>query len=583
MYYVFDDGKNKFEGMTREQIIAAIAQATGTTPTDTDSAFITKIKEQNAQKSVALWVGTQAQYNAIDNPDENTLYCVTDPNETNELQNEINILRAQIAEIVATGTANITAQKIKEITFSGTKTAGQNQLAMSETIESNDAIVLEAKWRLVFGEYNTQWENAEYHITGTDINIQTTLDSSKIDDTHTYEFKVVYSIPQSADIAELTDIRVGADGYTYASAGEAVRTQFNNISADVETNGGKITDLENVVNGQTGTIFEEEVQNTRNYATGKVNYSANQGETITINISGSAFTGTNTTLYFWYVGDTKHTSVGTINLNTDKDYTLANDITAVEVYSTNGGAGTVKFIIKKGADAGGLVTDVQENAQEIANVKSFVNILNGKKLNFLGDSITYGSGASHPFTYYLQSVYGCTCQNYGIAGSTIQYDVNRNPMCVRYADMDDDAEIVAVMGGTNDYWNNKPLGTMGDTSNTTFYGALDVLIQGMIAKYPSAFFYMVTPPHGDNGGNFDGSTKSNSGSMQDIANAVKEVAEKYSIPVLDLFNKGGFYPSIAAQKTLYYSDGVHLNTNGQKKLAQLHAAFILSNYRGQIA
>lgn len=229
MYYVFDDGKNKFEGMTREQIIAAIAQATGVTPQDVDSGFITTIKEQNANKGVSLWVGTQQEYNAISNPDENTLYCITDPNETAELQNEIEILQAQIAEFVATETSNITAQKIKEITFSGTKIAGQNQLAMSETIESNDAIVLEAKWRLVFGAENTQWENAKYHISGTDINIQTTLDSSKIDDTNTYEFKVVYSIPQSADNAELTDIRVAADGYTYQSAGEAVRTQIKEV------------------------------------------------------------------------------------------------------------------------------------------------------------------------------------------------------------------------------------------------------------------------------------------------------------------------------------------------------------------
>ena len=90
------------------------------------------------------------------------------------------------------------------------------------------------------------------------------------------------------------------------------------------------------------------------------------------------------------------------------------------------------------------------------------------------------------FTTFLANEYGCVSRNYGIIGSTLQYDADKNPMCVRYADMDSDADIVAFMGGTNDYWYNKPLGTFGDTQDTTFYGALDVLVSGLIAKYPTA-------------------------------------------------------------------------------------------------
>ena len=96
-YYVFDDAKNLFEGMTKEQIVNAIAAATGLTPEQIDADVITSaIKEQNAQRSIALWVGTQAEFNAIDTPDENTLYVVTDPNETNEMQSEIDNMRAEI-------------------------------------------------------------------------------------------------------------------------------------------------------------------------------------------------------------------------------------------------------------------------------------------------------------------------------------------------------------------------------------------------------------------------------------------------------------------------------------------------------
>ena len=46
-YYVLCDDNCRFESMTKEQIIAAIAEATGHTPEDIDAAFITRIKEQN--------------------------------------------------------------------------------------------------------------------------------------------------------------------------------------------------------------------------------------------------------------------------------------------------------------------------------------------------------------------------------------------------------------------------------------------------------------------------------------------------------------------------------------------------------
>lgn len=76
--YVICDTNCRYEGMTKEQIIAAIAEATGNTPTGIDDAFITKLKEQNANGTVKLWIGTTAQFNAVATKDENTLYLLTD-------------------------------------------------------------------------------------------------------------------------------------------------------------------------------------------------------------------------------------------------------------------------------------------------------------------------------------------------------------------------------------------------------------------------------------------------------------------------------------------------------------------------
>lgn len=79
IYFCICDAGCKFETMTKEQILAAIAEATGNTVTNVDDAFITKIKEQNKGGTVTIWRGTTAEYNALEERDEeNCIYIKTD-------------------------------------------------------------------------------------------------------------------------------------------------------------------------------------------------------------------------------------------------------------------------------------------------------------------------------------------------------------------------------------------------------------------------------------------------------------------------------------------------------------------------
>lgn len=93
-YYVLCDDNCRFPGMTAEQIIAAIEDATGNVPQSVDDAFITQIKEQNVNANIKLWVGTSAQYNALANKSSDTVYIVSDQNvaeihDTKELEEAI--------------------------------------------------------------------------------------------------------------------------------------------------------------------------------------------------------------------------------------------------------------------------------------------------------------------------------------------------------------------------------------------------------------------------------------------------------------------------------------------------------------
>lgn len=77
-YYCICDDNCKFPTMTEEQILEAIAEATGNTPTSVDDAFISKLKEMNFGGNFTVWVGTTAEYNALESIEQNRFYILTD-------------------------------------------------------------------------------------------------------------------------------------------------------------------------------------------------------------------------------------------------------------------------------------------------------------------------------------------------------------------------------------------------------------------------------------------------------------------------------------------------------------------------
>ena len=212
--------------------------------------------------------------------------------------------------------------------------------------------------------------------------------------------------------------------------------------------------------------------------------------------------------------------------------------------------------------------------------------LKGTKINFLGDSITEGAGtSSHDkmFTMLIEREYGAICQNYGIGGTRIARQKTPTEekwdrdFISRVPEMDNDADIVVVFGGTNDFGHgDAPLGTMADRTPDTFYGALHTLYSGLTEKYPRSAIAVVTPLHrvGEDNPRGDGSKPEDGALLKTYVEIIREVAEYYSLPILDLYKESGLQPNVPIIRKMYIPDGLHPNDEGHIILADKIARFI---------
>lgn len=286
---------------------------------------------------------------------------------------------------------------------------------------------------------------------------------------------------------------------------------------------------------------------------------------------------------------------GTVSGNTAPDSTVSDNTISGNTVSGNIVSGNIVFdsFISGNAASGndlrkGRICASYEETIQIN--KADKEIIAGNSIDFsdvkiacLGDSVTAASNLDKLENYESMSYPAQLCKilnagevvNLGIGGSSIgRYW--ENAFVDRYSSIPEDTDIIIVMGGTNDGFcaSEAELGSLEERKERTFAGDLDELLRKLKADYPNAQVILATPlPNVLH----DMLRKDRSYLLPQASfvKIMKQLAEEYEVPVIDLYNSNLLDTHDAAVIHSFMPDGVHGNEMGYRILAEHIAAELI--------
>jgi len=224
----------------------------------------------------------------------------------------------------------------------------------------------------------------------------------------------------------------------------------------------------------------------------------------------------------------------------------------------------------------------------------------GKKVAYLGDSITdkVHVGTASNYWQYLDADLGTTAWVYGVNGADWNGVLGQARKLK--AEKGDAVDAIVVFAGTNDYNGGVPLGDWWSTTNQlvecwgkqmevrarrlpnrnpgTFRGRINVVLDYLKTNFPRQQIILLTPIHRGyatfGGGNIqpeESYPNARGLYIGDYVGAVKEAANVWAVPVIDLNSVSGLYP-LNPEHLRYFHDAktdqLHPNAAGHERMAR---------------
>jgi len=215
------------------------------------------------------------------------------------------------------------------------------------------------------------------------------------------------------------------------------------------------------------------------------------------------------------------------------------------------------------------------------------------KISVIGDSITAGNNLDeserdiYNWPAQLKEILGCKeVVNLGIGGSTVSRVVDHYPMCDRWYEIEQDSDIIIVMGGSNDMlfenkWQFGEIEYEKRMTSGTFCGDFDEMLSRMKWTYTDhndinyCKLLCINPPSTILNDAVYALDTGNMVHQRSFAEAINTIAPHYGFEVIDMYNNNilnSHDPDVNAQ---FVYDGIHCNKEGYRIIAEHIASQII--------
>ena len=212
-----------------------------------------------------------------------------------------------------------------------------------------------------------------------------------------------------------------------------------------------------------------------------------------------------------------------------------------------------------------------------------------------GNAYTWGKAKGEiavGYQSYMREELGMTVHNKGVSGITMPNTITQHVMNPAYANLWTGVDYVTIKGGINEERRNTPMGTLmpkgSNFDKTTFIGSIQAGVEYLLEKNPNITIILVTTTNawiyadgvGDEGYSYDydkANQPTTDGRIPEKwADAMKQIAELYDLPVCDLYNKVPF--NTVEDREMYFNDpeppenklySTHPNKEGYKLVADV--------------
>lgn len=402
--------------------------------------------------------------------------------------------------------------------------------------------------------------------------VQSTGDTAKAD--------IKATLPSiQAEVSELKEDLADIDYIVFKDKISELTFNSEGSSSDITLDGNTITST-NATEGQYKAFT-----NTSLFEKGKkyivvMKFENNSSTAITIyaNAFSNRFAGS--------IGKTQGLGIGKSEISVIS-YIAQSDIRGFSVYSlTENATYTADIYVYDVTDKDTSNIDFSVGGTKIKILKSDLEKpYFGKILCTYGDSIT----GQQTWQDYVQRELGFSkYYNHGVGGRRLM--TMATDECL--AEITEDFDVILVMGGTNDWAQDRTIGTEADINTDeqsftgTFYGGLNALMKKLTTKYPTKriIFMTQTPVKHSNGeaffnkkGSADGLKNSNGDTTRDFARATLNACGNNHVPCVDLNSLVGWNENNISSFVKNENDAFfHPTSVGGKRIAECISGFLKS-------